>query len=254
MSDTNPSVPSDPTVRGSGVLIAVATYNERENLPLLVERIRATVPDADILVVDDNSPDGTGQWVLEQAKKDEHLLPMNRSGKLGLGTAVIAALQFAVEKQYKYVVNMDADFSHPVEVIPDLIRRAEQADHPADVVIGSRYVKGGGVVGWPLVRRFMSRGINLFARVMLRLSTRDNSGSFRCYRVSLLEKFDFNSLRSRGYSFFEEVLYRLKRIGATFAEVPITFTDRTRGVSKINKKEALTAVWLLFRIGLFRNR
>lgn len=247
------------------VLVAVATYNEIENLPSLVAQIRQTVPDADILVVDDNSPDGTGQWVLEQSQTDSRIIPMNRSGKMGLGTAVLAALQFALEHQYHFIVNLDADFSHPIEVIPQLLQRVEgfapQRDslpadagrislEPVDVVIGSRYVPGGGVVGWPFSRRIMSRGVNLFARTMLRLTTRDNSGSFRCYRVSALARLDLANVRSRGYSFFEEILFRLQRTNASFAEIPIIFTDRTKGVSKINKKEALSALWTIFWLGV----
>ncbi len=236
----------------SRYLVATATYNEMENLPDLVQKIRESLPDADILVVDDGSPDGTGGWADRKAREDAHFFLIERGSKQGLGTAVLDAFRFSLEGSYDYLVNLDADFSHPPEMIPRLVEIAER--EKIDVVIGSRYVRGGKVVGWPLRRRVMSRGINLFARLVLRLSTKDNSGAMRCYRVETLRQLDFSLIRSRGYSFFEEILFRLKEVGATFREVPITFTDRVRGSSKINRREAVRALWLLLRIGLERMR
>ncbi len=230
------------------ILIAIATYNEIENLPGLVETIFRTVPRVDILVVDDHSPDGTGRWVLEASQSQARLHAMIRTDQRGLGTAVMAALKYAIEHDYDYVVNMDADFSHPVEAINKMIECCQEFHH--DVVIGSRYVSGGRIVGWSLKRRFMSWGINTFARWAFGLPTRDNSGAFRCYSVEMLRKIDFDKIVSRGYSFFEEVLYRLKQLNARMYEVPITFTDRTKGKSKINKKEAFTALWILTTFGL----
>ena len=230
------------------ILISLATYNERENLPLITKEIFDTVPEVDVLVIDDNSPDGTGDWVAEQMEEESRLKLLRRSGKLGLGTAVLAGMRYAVENGYDYLINMDADLSHQPKYLPSMIEKAEEG---YDVVIGSRYVSGGGVEGWPFYRQLMSRSINCYARLFLCLKTKDNSGSYRCYRTSLLEKLDGDSVISRGYSFMEEILYRLRKLGATFAEVPIVFVDRRFGSSKINKKETLAALWILFRLGVF---
>jgi dolichol-phosphate mannosyltransferase len=149
------------------------------------------------------------------------------------------------------MLNMDADFSHHPRYLPAMIAGMEPPDGPpCDCVVGSRYVAGGGTADWPLKRRLMSRGVNLYARVLLGLPTKDCSGAFRCYRVELLEQLDFDRIRSRGYSFQEEILWHLKRAGARFAETPIVFTDRERGQSKINSREALAALWILFRLGI----
>lgn len=235
-------------------LVAVATYNEMENLPELVRMIRKSLPDADILVVDDGSPDGTGLWASERAREDSlapagraRLFLIERGAKKGLGTAVLDAFRFAVDRGYDHLINLDADFSHPPETLPRLLETAER--EKIDVVIGSRYVRGGKIVGWPFRRKVMSRGINLLARLALGLSTKDNSGAMRCYRVETLRRLDLTRVRSRGYSFFEEILFRLKQVGASFREIPITFTDRVRGESKINKREAFRALLLLLRIG-----
>ncbi len=233
-------------------LVTIATYNEMENLPLLVEAVFAVAPDVHILVVDDNSPDGTGRWCDEYAAKDSRLRCIHREGKLGLGTATILALQTGIQQGYRYILNMDADFSHPPEKIPELIAAMAPCESPpADVAIGSRYVPGGTVAGWPRTRRWMSAAVNGYARLLLRLPVRDCSGAFRCYRASRLQKLDFATIQSRGYSFQEEVLYRLKRAGTVFREVPITFTDRRRGKSKINTREALEALLIIARLGLF---
>lgn len=231
-------------------LVAVATYNEIENLPELSGQIFAHLPETDLLVIDDGSPDGTGEWAAAQAAENPRFLLLERGAKKGLGTAVLEAFRSAIEGGYDYLINLDADFSHPPALLPLLLDTAVR--EKIDVVIGSRYVKGGKIIGWPLTRKVMSRGINTWARLFLRLPTKDNSGSMRCYRVDALRKLDLAQIRSQGYSFFEEVLFRLKKRGATFREIPITFTDRVRGSSKINKKEALKALGLLIRIGLER--
>ncbi len=232
-------------------LVTVATYNEIENLPLLAAEILQQVPQVDILVVDDNSPDGTGDWCDQKGAEDGRIHCLHREGKLGLGTATIAAMRYAIEHGYDYMLNMDADFSHHPRYLPAMIAGMDEDGQPAvDCMIGSRYVAGGGTEGWPLKRRLMSRGVNLYARVMLGLKSRDCSGAFRCYRVSVLEKVDFDRIRSRGYSFQEEILWHLKRTGARFAETPIVFADRERGVSKIDGGEALSALWILFRLGV----
>jgi dolichol-phosphate mannosyltransferase len=225
------------------LLIAVATYNEIENLPALVEAIFHQLPDAHILVVDDQSPDGTGAWCDRYAATDPRLQCLHRAGKLGLGSATIAGLRHAVDHGYRYVVTMDADLSHDPRDLPRLLE-AMEADPaaPLDVAIGSRYVPGGGVEGWPLRRRWMSRAINRFARWWLRLPVLDTSGAFRCYRTEALARLDLGRFRSRGYSVFEELLWQLARHGARMAELPITFVDRRHGQSKITLREAVRSL------------
>lgn len=232
-------------------LVTVATYNEIENLPDLLAAVWQVAPQADVLVIDDNSPDGTGGWCDRTAAEEPRLHCVHRPGKLGLGTATIAAMQYAIEHGYDYVLNMDADFSHHPRYIPAILAAMDPASgEGADVSIGSRYCPGGGLKDWPLQRRLMSWGVNTYARLLLGLAPRDTSGAFRCYRVALLAQLDFASIRSRGYSFQEEILWRLKRLGARMRETPIVFADRERGQSKINRQEALTAVWIIFRLGL----
>lgn len=233
------------------LLISVATYNEMENLPSLVAEIFEFAPYADLLVVDDNSPDGTGQWCGEQGQIDGRLRCVRRRGKLGLGSAIIAAMRYAIDQRYDALLNMDADFSHHPRYIPDLFRQLEESGNSrVDVAIGSRYVPGGGVKGWPLHRHLMSRAVNYYARCLLGLPVKDSSGAFRCYRIDALKKLDFDSIRSQGYSFQEEILWRLKRAGATFREVPIVFVDREKGSSKIDSREARNALRIIFRLGL----
>jgi dolichol-phosphate mannosyltransferase len=232
-------------------LITIATYNEIENVPPLVDAIFEIVPQVDVLVIDDNSPDGTGRWCDERAAREPRLHCLHREGKQGLGTAIIAGMRYAIERGYRQMLNMDADFSHHPRYLPDLLAGMDPEDGPpVDVMIGSRYVPGGGVEGWPWKRRFMSGGVNLYSRWLLGLKSRDCSGAFRCYRTALLEKVDFDRVRSRGYSFQEEILWHLKRAGARFGETPIMFADRQRGASKINSKEAVAALWIIFALGI----
>jgi len=235
------------------LLIAIATYNEIENLPSLIDEIFDQMPEADVLIVDDNSPDGTGRWCDERAAADRRLRVIHRSEKLGLGTATLEEMRYAIEHDYELLITMDADFSHHPSHLPDLLRAmgTDGAD-AVDVMIGSRYVRGGGVRGWPLHRRIMSRLVNLYARCMLGLSPRDCSGAYRCFRVELLRQLDLTEVRSRGYSFFEEILWHLRRRNARFGETPIVFVDRRYGQSKINSREAFLALWILFCLGLSR--
>ncbi len=227
---------------GDRILVAIATYNEMENLPSLVEQVHRSLPEADVLVIDDNSPDGTGKWCDRRAAEDSHLRCLHRDGKLGLGTALIAGMRWAVQHGYKYLVTMDADFSHEPARLPELVAGMEPAGKPPpDVMIGSRYVAGGGIAGWPLLRHLMSRGINLYSRWVLGLSPKDCSSGFRCYRTDLLARLDFAAIRSLGYSFEEEILWRLKRLGARFGETPIRFVNRRRGASKIDLGETIAA-------------
>ncbi|MGE0609510.1 MAG: polyprenol monophosphomannose synthase [Pirellulales bacterium] len=231
-------------------LVMTATYNEIENLPLLADEIFLHAPEVDLLVIDDNSPDGTGQWADERAAADGRLRCVHRAGKLGLGTATIAGMKFAIENGYDWVLNLDADFSHHPKYLPDFFALAQPTEGPPpDVVIGSRYVRGGGAVGWPLKRHVMSRGVNIYTRLMLGLKSRDCSGAFRMYRTELLKKLNFDEIVSRGYSFQEEILWRLARQGARFVETPIVFDDRVRGQSKVNSSEVRNAVRIIFQLG-----
>jgi dolichol-phosphate mannosyltransferase len=245
----------DATVSKAGsktgkTLVVVATYNEIENLPNLVDEIFRYLPAADLLVVDDNSPDGTGSWCDAKAAADPRVRCLHREGKMGLGSAIIAAMKYALAEGYTNVLTMDADFSHPPKCLPAMVAGMDRKDPPVDVMIGSRYVPGGGVEGWPLKRHFMSRGVNFYARWLLGLQPRDCSGNYRCYRTSILSKLDFDNIRSRGYSIQEEILWCLKRVGARFGETPIVFVDRQRGTSKINGKEAISAMRIIFSLGM----
>lgn len=232
-------------------IISLATYNESGNLRPLVEEIRKYLPDADILVIDDNSPDGTGAIADELSAQHKGLRVIHRSGKLGLGTAVLTGMRYAIENGYDYLINMDADFSHPPRFLPDL---AAGASKGWDVTIGSRYIKGGGIAGeqFNLKRKFMSGGINGYARFWLGLNTRDNSGSYRCYSTQTLRQIPFDKVRSRGYSFMEEILYWCVATGAKLGETPIVFENRREGVSKINKMEAVNALRIIAELGLGR--
>ena len=231
-------------------LVVVATYNEIENLPPLVDEIFRFLPAADLLVVDDNSPDGTGSWCDAKAAADPRVRCLHREAKLGLGSAIIAAMKYAIGEGYAHVLTMDADFSHPPKCLTAIVAGMDRKDQPVDVMIGSRYVPGGGVEGWPLKRHFMSRGVNFYARWLLALKPKDCSGNYRCYRTSVLAKLDFDQVRSRGYSLQEEILWCLKRVGARFGETPIVFVDRQRGKSKINHKEAFSAMRIIFSLGM----
>ena len=230
------------------LLISLCTYNERENLADLVAGLQAHATKAAVLIFEHNSADATGASADELAAADPRIHVMHREGKLGLGSATLAAFEYAVEAGYEFLLNMDADFSHHPRYIPAIM---DCMSH-ADVAIGSRYVPGGDVVGWGFKRHFMSRGVNFYARSLLGLKTMDNSGAFRCYRVAKLQELDFGKIRATGYAFQEEILYRLSRIGCRFAETPIVFEDRRYGSSKINMWESVTAVWVIFRLGIDR--
>lgn len=236
---------ADSSVPPSGrLLISLCTYNERQNIELLVPEIFATVPDAEVLILDDNSPDGTGEYADKLSAADPRVHVVHRPGKQGLGTATVAALLYALAGGYDYWLNMDADFSHHPRYLPDVLAGRGRTD----VTIGSRYVAGGGVVGWGFKRHLMSRSINAYARLTLGLKTRDNSGSYRCYALAKMRELDLDRFRATGYAVQEELLYRCKQVGCTFAETPILFEDRRYGESKINRKEAVLALWVMARL------
>jgi dolichol-phosphate mannosyltransferase len=231
---------------GGKTLVSIATYNERDNLADLVKGIHEQLPEAHVLVIDDNSPDGTGKLADELAAADPRVHVMHRAGKLGLGTAILAGMRYAMDHDYQYLVNMDADFSHHPRYLPAIMQGMETHD----VMIGSRYVPGGGAVDWPLSRRFMSRGVNFVVRVLMRIPARDTSGAYRCYRVSKLRETDLDHLLSRGYSFQQEVLYRCRKAGCRIGETPIIFENRRAGASKVNPKEAARSMGVILWVGL----
>jgi dolichol-phosphate mannosyltransferase len=236
----------DVSAANPRILVSLATYNERDNLAPLLAEVRKTLPTADILVVDDNSPDGTGQLADELAATDSQLRVLHRAGKLGLGTAILAAMQYAIDHDYDYHINMDADFSHHPRYLPDLVAGM---DH-ADVMIGSRYVAGGGSEGWPLSRRIISRCVNGLVAFLMRLPAHDCSGAYRCYRISKLREAKLDRIVSQGYSFQQEVLYRCRKAGCRMDEVPILFANRRAGASKVNWYEAARSLGMIFYIGI----
>jgi dolichol-phosphate mannosyltransferase len=228
------------------LLIGIATYKERENLAPLVQEIHQVLPDAHILVTDDNSPDGTGELADELAAADSRIHVNHRPGKLGLGTAILAGMRWAMDHGYDYFMSMDADFSHHPRYLPAMV--AGMRDH--DVMLGSRYIPGGGTVNWPWSRRVMSSGINLLVRFLMRIPAHDTSGGFRCYRVAGLRRTDLDRLWSHGYSFQEEVLYRCRKAGFRIGETPIVFEDRRAGSSKVDMREAMRSTAVIVMLGL----
>jgi dolichol-phosphate mannosyltransferase len=228
------------------ILVSLATYNERDNLAPLLAEIHKVVPSADILVIDDNSPDGTGILADELATVNPHLHVLHRPRKLGLGTAILAGMHYALEQGYDLFVNMDADFSHHPRYLPAILAGM---DHH-DVMIGSRYVPGGGCENWPLSRQLMSRSINTLVSLLMRISARDCSGAYRCYRVAKLREAQLDRVRSRGYSFQQEVLYRCRKAGCKIGESPIIFENRRAGKSKVDIREAVRSIAMIFRIGV----
>jgi dolichol-phosphate mannosyltransferase len=218
-------------------LICIPTYNEASNILLLIERVHEAAPDADVLVIDDASPDGTGDLVRDRMLKDAGLELMARPAKLGLGTAYMAG--------YASVLTMDSDFSHPPDRIPALIAAVDQGAH---LSVGSRYVPGGAIRGWAPGRRVLSATANFVARRLLRLHTHDCTGGFRCYSLRAVQFLVTQPLRSSGYSALVELLTRCERAGLTIVEVPITFTDRAMGQSKISRQEIFRAMLTVFRL------
>ena len=227
------------------ILVSLATYNEHGNLKALINAIHEQLPDAHVLVVDDNSPDGTGQLADAMAATDPRIHVIHRKGKLGLGTAILAAMRYAIAHDYDYLQNMDADFSHPPRFLPGIIAGMQTRD----VMIGSRYVKGGGTENWPMSRLIISRSVNALVRLLFRMPVRDASGAYRCYRVSKLRETALDEARSQGYSFQQEILFRVHQTGATLGEYPIIFENRRAGVSKVNWKEAVRSISMILWIG-----
>jgi dolichol-phosphate mannosyltransferase len=227
-------------------LVIVPTYNELDNLPRLVPAILAVDPNLDLLIVDDNSPDGTGEKAEKIAASDGRVKVLHRDGKFGLGTAYVAGFRYALAQGYDKVIEMDADFSHRTEDLPAILAAAATAD----VVIGSRNVAGGKTVGWPWLRTLVSRGGSFYARALLGLPIKDCTGGFKCLRRSALVRLDLDHLLSNGYAFQVEVNHACHQAGLTFAEVPITFVERRAGRSKMSPEIAFEAAGLVLRLRL----
>jgi dolichol-phosphate mannosyltransferase len=229
--------------------VCLPTYNERENLPRMIEALRAVLRSGDrVLVIDDASPDGTGELADRLAAEHPFVDVLHRERKEGLGRAYVAGFRRVLETDAELVLEMDCDFSHDPADVPRLIAAAEAG---ADLVLGSRYVAGGGTRNWGLVRRVISKGGSLYTALFLHMGVKDPTGGFKCFRRTALERLELDRITPRGYAFQIETTYRLKRLGCRVVEVPITFVDREVGASKMSKAVFLEAVW---RVPLLRVR
>jgi dolichol-phosphate mannosyltransferase len=225
-------------------LVIVPTYDERENISNLLDRLLDLPYGLEVLVVDDNSPDGTGDIVAARADRDPRVHLIRRPGKFGLGSAYVAGFRYALERDAELVFEMDADFSHDPQAIGDFLAAVEEAD----VVLGSRYVKGVTVVHWPLERLILSYSANVYTRLITGLPVCDATGGFKCFRRAALEAIDLDQVKSDGYAFQIEMSYKCWRKGFRIREIPITFVDRRAGVSKMNRRIVWEAVWMVWRL------
>jgi dolichol-phosphate mannosyltransferase len=230
--------------------VVLPTYNEHDNLPRIVPRILAATSEVDVVVVDDDSPDGTGEIADDLARRDGRVSVLHRPHKDGLGPAYLAGFARALGEGYGRVLEMDADCSHDPAALPSLLA----ASRAADLVLGSRYVSGGGTVHWGLGRRLLSRAGSYYARTILGVSVKDLTGGFKCFRREVLEGIDLETVTSTGYAFQIELTYRAIRRGFRVVEVPITFTDRRVGKSKMSRAIVLEALWKVWAIREFRNK
>jgi dolichol-phosphate mannosyltransferase len=226
-------------------LVCIPTYNEAENIEPITQAVLKAEPRVDILIVDDNSPDGTGKIADTLAAREPRIRVLHREKKEGLGRAYLAAFRWAMAEGYTYIIEMDADFSHDPKYLPQFVDAAEGG---ADLVLGSRYVSGGGTVNWGTGRKLISRGGSLYARTILGVKVRDLTGGFKCFNRRVLESIGLDEVKSSGYAFQIELTYRSLKKGFTVREIPIIFEDRRVGHSKMSKKifmEAVTMVWKL---------
>lgn len=226
-------------------LVIIPTYNERENITRIIPAVLGQHPSVEVLIVDDGSPDGTGDIVDALAEQDSRIHALHRAGKLGLGTAYVAGFKWALERDYQFIFEMDADFSHNPDRIPAFLEAIESAD----LVLGSRYQNGQiNVVNWPMSRLFLSYSANIYARRVTGLQVFDATGGFKCFRRRVLESIDLDSVRSNGYAFQIEMTYRAWKKGFRIVEIPIVFVDRTEGASKMSKRIVREAVWMVWRL------
>jgi dolichol-phosphate mannosyltransferase len=230
---------------GERALVIIPTYNERLNVERIVAQVLAQDPGLDVLVVDDNSPDGTGELVDRMSAENPRVHVLHRAGKLGLGTAYVAGFRWALERPYALVFEMDADFSHDPGHLPQFLLAAREAD----LVLGSRYRHGKvTVVNWPISRLILSYGANIYARAVTGLQLFDSTGGFKCFHRRVLEAIDLRAVRSNGYAFQIEMSFRAWKKGFRIVEIPIVFTDRSEGESKMSKRIVREAVWMVWRL------
>lgn len=226
-------------------LVIIPTYNEAANIDTLIPRVLEQDPRIEILVVDDNSTDGTGAIVDEIASRQPRVHVLHRPAKQGLGTAYLAGFQWALERDFEYIFEMDADFSHDPKHLPEFLRAARDAD----LVLGSRYLRGRvTVVNWPMPRLLLSYVANIYARVVIGLKLYDATGGFKCFRRRVLERIDLSSVRSNGYAFQIEMSFRASRLGFKIVEIPIVFVDRLDGTSKMSGTIVREAIWMVWRL------
>ena len=226
------------------VLVIIPTYNERTNIENMIEEVLSLPGELEILVVDDNSPDGTGEYVKEVSQRDSRVHVLQREGKMGLGTAYVAGFKYMLLNNYDIAVQMDADFSHDPKVIPEFLKSIEEND----LVIGSRYIQGVNVINWPMKRLLLSYFANIYTKVITGMPVKDATGGFKCFRREVLESINLDNIHSNGYSFQIEMNFKTFRKGFRCKEIPIIFMDRVEGESKMSKKivrEAITMVWKL---------
>jgi dolichol-phosphate mannosyltransferase len=228
-------------------LVIIPTYNEAQNLPVILPQVLDQDSRIEVLVVDDGSPDGTGELADDFASREPRVHVLHREGKQGLGTAYRAGFRWALERDYEYVFEMDSDFSHDPRHLPEFLRAAASAD----LVLGSRYLHGKvTVINWPMSRLLLSYGANIYARIVTGLKICDATGGYKCFRRRVLEAIDLDAVRSNGYSFQIEMSFRAHRRGFRIREIPIVFTDRTEGQSKMSGAIIREAVWMVWRLRL----
>jgi dolichol-phosphate mannosyltransferase len=237
---------SDSSSLQSNTLVIIPTYNERDNIRDVIRRVLGQPVPLDILIVDDNSPDGTGELVAELSQQNKRIHLLRRSGKLGLGTAYITGFRYALEHNFDFIFEMDADLSHDPDEIPKFLKAAQEAH----LVIGSRYINGVNVVNWPLSRLLLSYFASVYARTITGLPVRDTTSGYKCFRRQTLEGIDLGSVRAGGYAFQIEMKWRVWMAGFKLKEIPITFVDRTVGKSKMSKSIVREAMMLVWKLGL----
>jgi dolichol-phosphate mannosyltransferase len=226
-------------------LVIIPTYNERENLPKITAQVLEQDPRLEILIVDDGSPDGTGAMADEMAARDPRLHVLHRPKKMGLGTAYLAGFKWALARDYAFIFEMDADFSHDPKHLPTFLETVQGTD----LVLGSRYLQGKvTVVNWPMTRLLLSYGANIYARFVTGLQRWDLTGGFKCFRREVLAAIDLDAVRSNGYAFQIEMSVRAWRKGFRITEIPIVFTDRTEGESKMSGRIVREAIWMVWRL------
>lgn len=229
-------------------LIIIPTYNESKNIRKIIEEIFRLNLNLDILIVDDNSPDGTGDIIDEMSKVNSSIKLISREAKLGLGTAYVAGFKYALKNGYDYIFEMDADFSHDPKEIPNFLEIITEHD----LVIGSRYIKGVNVVNWPLRRLILSYGANIYTRIITGMPVMDSTGGYKCFRRNVLESIDLEKIHSGGYAFQIEMNYRVWSKGFSIAEIPIIFVDRIEGKSKMSNSIVREAIWMVWKLRILK--